>query len=353
MRSRFAPGSSPPTVLVVRHHGLGDLVTVQPALRALRKRFPDHRLVTTCPSWLTALAQFFGTADELISELPCDGSPPRNPVDPAVHQNADRRIITNVARQAGTVDVLVSLRTPGPELGELTSALSPLRLVSYRFEPIPETVSFPELDFTDHILARWRRLLQTIGVDPDDGDLYASLRPPAHLAGFTVVHVGAGSPSRQWPADRWVAVVRYLSAAGHTVVLTGSPGERQLVSSVCNGARLPADAARYTGDIWELTQLIAGARLVLCADTGPSHLATAFRRPSVTLFGPVPPAWWGPPPGNPQHRTIWAGRLGDPYASAVDPGLMAISPEFVVSTVEELMRERLQPASAGEDGVGR
>jgi hypothetical protein len=32
---------------------------------------------------------------------------------------------------------------------------------------------------------------------------------------------------------------------------------------------------------------------------------------------------------------------------------MAISPELVVSTVEELMRERLQPASAGEDGVGR
>ena len=44
--------------------------------------------------------------------------------------------------------------------------------------------------------------------------------------------------------------------------------------------------------------------------TGLAHLATAYARPSVVLFGPVPPAEWGPPQ-HPRHQVLWAG--GDDY----------------------------------------
>jgi ADP-heptose:LPS heptosyltransferase len=50
---------------------------------------------------------------------------------------------------------------------------------------------------------------------------------------------------------------------------------------------------------------------VLCADTGVAHLATAFGTPSVVLFGPTPPARWGPPPERTRHRVLWSGGRGD------------------------------------------
>ena len=86
---------------------------------------------------------------------------------------------------------------------------------------------------------------------------------------------------------------------------------------------------------------VAGARLVVCADTGVSHLATALKRPALTLFGPVPPAWWGPPGGNPQHRTVWTGRTGDTYAGQPDPGLMEISAATVIGIIDRMHAEEM------------
>jgi ADP-heptose:LPS heptosyltransferase len=130
-----------------------------------------------------------------------------------------------------------------------------------------------------------------------------------------------------------------LVAQGSRVVLTGSREEGSRVADIGRMARLPSTSILCGREIMALAELIAGARLVVCSDTGVSHLATAFRRPALTLFGPVPPAWWGPPPGNPQHRTIWTGKTGDPYADEPDPGLMEISVEMVVGMLDRMQAE--------------
>jgi ADP-heptose:LPS heptosyltransferase len=56
-----------------------------------------------------------------------------------------------------------------------------------------------------------------------------------------------------------------------------------------------------------------------------AHLASAHGRPSVTLFGPVPPAEWGPPV-HPRHQVLWRagpGYRGDPHGIRPDPALTA------------------------------
>jgi ADP-heptose:LPS heptosyltransferase len=93
---------------------------------------------------------------------------------------------------------------------------------------------------------------------------------------------------------------------------------------------------RAGGDIGALARLVAGAGRVACADTGVAHLATALRVPSVVLFGPTPPAEWGPPPERPSHRVLWAGRRGDPNGAEPDPGLLAIEPAAVSAELAAL-----------------
>jgi len=85
----------------------------------------------------------------------------------------------------------------------------------------------------------------------------------------------------------------------------------------------------------ELAALVAGARRVVCGDTGVGHLASAYGVPSVLLFGPVAPAAWGPP-ARPIHRVLWTGHLGDPHGDALDPGLAEIAPADVLAALAAL-----------------
>jgi hypothetical protein len=56
----------------------------------------------------------------------------------------------------------------------------------------------------------------------------------------------------------------------------------------------------------------------------------------VLLFGPTPPAEWGPPPERRRHRVLWAGTTGDPHGDRPDPGLLSIAVEQVLDALEAL-----------------
>jgi len=55
-----------------------------------------------------------------------------------------------------------------------------------------------------------------------------------------------------------------------------------------------------------MSELVATRVREAATRLGLAHLATAYARPSVVLFGPVPPAEWGPPQ-HPRHQALWAG----------------------------------------------
>ena len=131
-----------------------------------------------------------------------------------------------------------------------------------------------------------------------------------------------------------------LNGRGHRVVLTGSAAERPLAQAVARRPGCPASrvlAGRT--DPEGLSALVAGARLLVCGDTGVAHLASAFGTPSVVLFGPVAPAQWGPPADGP-HRALTdaAARRGDPFADDPDPALLGVGVPDVLAAVEQLDR---------------
>ncbi|WP_341849406.1 glycosyltransferase family 9 protein [Streptomyces bungoensis] len=140
-----------------------------------------------------------------------------------------------------------------------------------------------------------------------------------------LVHPGAASGSRRWPGERFAAVVRCLRATGHRVVLTGGPGEDALVRSVAERSGLPASDVLAGGlPHAELSALVAEAALMLSGDTGLAHLAVAHGTRSVTLFGPVSPRLWGPPP-SPDHLALWRpGPPGDPHGRIPDARLLRL-----------------------------
>lgn len=284
----------------------------------------------TCSTWLMPLATRLGVADEMIGEGAPDG-------DPTLHEAADGPMLRAALDGAAAPDAIVVLRVPEAEVAEAVVGTGARLVVAYRHESVSATDRFPTFSFGDHILVRWERLLSAFGISTRRADLHLDTSAlPRGRPLATVIHPGASSPARRWPAARWSEVARALEASGHRVVLSGSRSERAIAEAVRIEAGLAPERnlAGSTG-ILELAGLIVGARLVLSCDTGVSHLAVALRRRSVTLFGAVPPDWWGAPPGCSLHRALWKGRVGEPYAPEPDPGLLEIEAREVVAAATD------------------
>ena len=361
-------GAGRPTLLVIRPTGLGDLVMSLPALRALRRAHPDAELVTTCPAPLVPLARLAGVADRFVTEVApqvATGTPPGaggKLLDPSRHRETNAAILDNVFAEPhrGDSETVAVLKMPEDELSRRVLDRGPGRVVLFRHPDVPGTAGATPYVEDDHILDRWERLLTPAGMPPDRADLYLALPPTdgerggrlGHPDGDrrapTLLHLGAGSPSRRWPAQRWAQVASGLAADGHRVVFSGSPGERDLVAGVADAAGLDESSnLAGTTDPVGLARLVRSARLVLSTDTGVPHLAAVYRRPSVTIFGPTPPGNWGPPAGSTGHRVLWSGRTGIMYGPETDPGLLDITAAQVLDAAREVDAD---PDGTGPDG---
>jgi ADP-heptose:LPS heptosyltransferase len=307
-----------PRLVVLRALGLGDFLTGVPALRALAAAFPRHERLLLAPAFLRPLAALLGDVVHEVVDVEGRGAPPARL--PAVAHGAD---------------VAVNLHGRGPQSHAALRAAAPGRLIAFAC-PEAGHVEGPEWRPGEHEVARWCRLLTESGIPADPGALDLAAPRGAERHGATVLHPGAAAPARRWPVDRWAAVAGAERTAGRTVLLSAGPGEEEAALSVAAAAALPAEAVRPGGDLEDLARLVAGAGRVACADTGVAHLATALGVPSVVLFGPTPPAEWGPPPDRDRHRVLWAGRRGDPNGPAPDPGLLEIEPAAVSAELAAL-----------------
>lgn len=318
-------GLGPGDVLVLRALGLGDALTGVAPLRGVRRMLPGHRLVLAAPeaigTWLAGL----GVVDAV---LPTTGLEPLPPL-PGGH-------------------VAVNLHGRGPRSHELLQAGNPRRLVAFA----ADGHDGPAWRADEHEVHRWCRLVGAAGgpCGPEDLRLRTPVPAPAHAP--VVIHPGAASAARRWPAGRWRRVAGELTAGGRTVVVTGSAAEAPLAAAVAEGL---AGVHDRCGDLSleQLTATVGSAAAVLSADTGVAHLATALAVPSVVLFGPTPPAWWGPAVDPGLHTVLWhgdphAGSWGDPHADVLDERLAAVTADEVLAAARALL-ERTGPDRPGPD----
>lgn len=109
---------------------------------------------------------------------------------------------------------------------------------------------------------------------------------------YVVLHVDAGSPLRFWQPHKWLTVADALARTGLEVVFCTGPGEERTVEAIDPERRYRSYAGML--DLPQLWQLLERARLLVCLDSGASHLAKLARTPSVVLYGPGSPVLFGP-----------------------------------------------------------
>ena len=201
-------------------------------------------------------------------------------------------------------------------------------------------------------------LLRT-GEDVGEADIRAAQRAGGRGLSrpFMAVHPGSGAAIKSWPIARWAEVIRELREQyDANVVLTGGPGERELVREIA--ARLDAKPLTLAGEttLGQLAALFARCDLVIGGDSGPLHLAAAVGARTVRLYGPTDILEFGPWPRDDRQIALAAGLPCQPCRNLIAPPcgavelpacLRAITPETVLDATGQLLNLNANAPASG------
>jgi ADP-heptose:LPS heptosyltransferase len=118
--------------------------------------------------------------------------------------------------------------------------------------------------------------------------------------GWTILNVGGGWPSKILDEKQWLQIAAGLKNDHRVVMLWGNEKEKETAAAVARQCGVPL--APFMG-FSDLICFIAGARLVVSADTLALHLADMTLTPAVGIFGPSSPLRNGPL--LPQSRVVY------------------------------------------------
>jgi heptosyltransferase-3 len=335
------------SILVIQPDHLGDILLSQPAVRLLRSRFPDKRLVAIVGSWSEGIARRTWPIDELHTfSFPAfdRGREKANPFEPYRMLEDAANLIAGI--RPGAVYIL----RPDDWWSALAASLSTeARIITATDYGTSGPVDIPDrLHATERaatIAAEGRLFPLTslsMPIDPQSRTLAWNLLAAHGIRNdYVVIHPGSGADVKLWPASRWSAIARALIEDGTAAVITGSPAEAPLAASVVDGVQGAVNLAGATSlDV--LIEILRGATVVAGPDCGPLHIAVACETPTVHLFGPSSPERFGPWGDRDRHRVVTAGWLcpccGD-LSPARAPGcgcMLAIDTDTVLQTIREM-----------------
>jgi heptosyltransferase III len=283
------------TILLIRAGALGDCLLMLPALHALRAHFPHARIdVMGYPRrWEWVLGR--GLVDTVHTiERPgmhllfCEGPEVPKPLKSflgsydvilAYRPDPDG-VFERSLRALGARLVLSQPPFPPLTLPKIHVADFALQLVARLGVPVPPVAS--GLCLTDAERALTQPFLTTHHIDP--------ARHP-----IVVVHPGSSSAAKRWPVQNFATLIEILETQlrVQTVIVTGYAD-----ADVLARLRPLIHAAKpLVVENWPLlptAALIGQGTVFVGHDSGLTHLAAAFRRPTVALFGPTDPEVWGP-----------------------------------------------------------
>ncbi len=305
------------SILIVRLRLVGDVVFTTPIVGALRRRYPNARIVYVVEN----------AAAPIVA-----GNPHLNDVIIAAHRHGLGRIADDwsLARRLRRerFDLALDLHG-GPRSAWLTWASGAKVRVGYdvpgRSWLYTRVVHRPRELRARHSVENQWDLLRAVdpafaaGPDRERDRIEVALDPRAaraidtRIAGWripaaariVVLHVSAGNPFRRWPEAAFAELAAGLVLGGDDrwLVVTGGPSDRAATSRVLTDAMARAGAARgrlVDGEslsLGDLRALVERSALFVGGDSGPLHLASASNVPIVALFGPTLPersAPWRP-----------------------------------------------------------
>ena len=327
-------------ILIIRQHDqFGDFLLTTPAIRALRRRFPDARLTLVVRAYLYPVARGNPDVDEVLvfhesgwrwrpRDIGSFVGLMRNPVDLAV--------VFNTVSHSFSSDLIAWLSGAAAVMGPATPTFdhldhNPFYTVNVPVDPEPR-----------HQIQRNLDVVRYVGADTDDLSYAYAMSEDEQtwgreliegLAGRPVgsgrsrgsgrsdgsrrsdgsgrsggpvvaVHFGTGDARKRYPVEQLARVCDGLAARlSARILVVPAPGEDELLRALREAVSTPVHSVPPMA-LRRVAGVLHAADLVVCNDTGVLHLAAAVGTPTLSFHATSDPAWWKPPGA--RHRAFYA-----------------------------------------------
>ncbi len=281
-------------ILVIKLSALGDVILSTPSFRAIRKRYPQARIVALVERAAYPALKACAYVDDVLS-----------------FEKFDKKDVASIVRLGRLLsreqfDVCVDLQNN--RLSHLLSYLSGAHTrVGYANRRLDLFLNRPVKDLRPVVgpVEHQFQLLENLGIehpdtrpelsaDPVDEDAVGKFLRENWLGeNQTLVGINPGSSplwkTKQWPQEYFVELCDALSRENVRVVITGTKDDLPAAEAIARQTRTRPIVAAGRTTIGELIALVRRCRVFVTSDSAPMHIATAVGTPVVALFGPTDP----------------------------------------------------------------
>ncbi len=288
----------PEKILALQFKYFGDAVLLTPALRALREDFPQAEIHLLVPAEMTPLFQQSPWLTRVWAL-------PRRRGRASLRETWP--LISALRRERFDRSVDFAGNDRGALLSWFISAKNRLgwnerggffgRKFCYTQRVTPEKPLPHESARLVQLLAGWqisptRSLESEIRADDSLADAAQKILPSENSI---ICHVASSQPKKEWPLTHWAKLHQLVTGSGYQLVFTTARGERE--AALMTELKNLAPDAVILPPVPELPlflAVLARAKFFISGDTGPLHFAAGLGVPTLSLFGPTPPARWAP-----------------------------------------------------------
>jgi len=262
-------------ILVVRFSSIGDIVLTTPIVRCIKKHLPDAEV-----HFLTK-KQYIGlvNSNPNIHKVHSITKDTKEIIKDLKSENFD--CIVDLHNNLRTLKLKISLGIKSYKFPKLN--IQKWVLTTFKVNKMPPI----------HIVDRYFRTVETLGVKNDNLglDFFIPKQDEINLEDhyiepdFIAYAIGAQFATKKLPTDK---IIELLNKIDKTVVLLGGPSDIQDARIITDQCR---NAVNLCGDL-NLNQsasVIKQASIVISHDTGLMHIASAFRKPIVSIWGNTVP----------------------------------------------------------------
>lgn len=284
-----SPGEPGRKFLIIRFSSIGDIVLTSPVIRCLKQQVPGAQVHFLTKESFRGLA----SNNPYVDKVQVLGAS----WDLMMHQLAyeEYDYIIDLHHNLRTLRIKRALPTAR------TFSFNKLNIEKWLFTAF-KINRLPDV----HIVDRYLDTLKSFGVVndgkgldyffPEKDKVTAKDLPASHLFGYVGVVIGAALATKKLPVHK----LKELCAQIHyPIVLLGGPEDRTAGEEIAavDPVRIYNACGKFS--LNESADLVHQAHLVITHDTGLMHIAAAFKKPIVSVWGnTVPEFGMGPYYGN-------------------------------------------------------
>jgi len=289
-------------IMIRSTNWIGDGIMTTPAIRAIRKNFPNAHITLLSKPWVAPVFQYSPHIDRIMIY---DANGCHSGLKGKIrliqdirNQNFDTAILLQNAIEAA---ILVFLAGVKCRVGFNTDARGMLLT-----HPVPISKEIKSIHQTHYYV----NMLESAGLSNDGHYLELFIGTEDRISAYKFLHKLNASPNirwigmnpsatygtaKQWFPKRFAQLADRIAQDDHTgILIFGGPKDRQLGEHVCDLMQSPAINLAGKTTLGMAMAIIQQCKAFITNDSGLMHIACALQTPLVAIFGSTNPITTGP-----------------------------------------------------------